>query len=163
MRIGEVIVGSGYQVEERTLAEQPTAVMRGRMRVDAIGAFLARTYAAVATYVQRMGGELAGAPLARYRQDGEEFEVEAGFPLVAAVEAGDEVQAGSLPGGPAAVTWHVGPYDAMAPAYDAIADWIARQGGEAAGPPWEVYYSDPQEHPDPATWRTEVVQPIRRP
>jgi len=24
---------------------------------------------------------------------------------------------------------------------------------------WQVYFSDPASEPDPATWRTEIVQP----
>ncbi len=26
---------------------------------------------------------------------------------------------------------------------------------------WEVFFSDPATEPDPATWRTEIVQPYR--
>jgi effector-binding domain-containing protein len=49
----------------------------------------------------------------------------------------------------------------MGPAYEALADWVERRGGELDGEAWEVYYSDPGEQPDPATWRTEVIQPYR--
>jgi hypothetical protein len=35
-------------------------------------------------------------------------------------------------------------------------------GGELAGNAWEVYLSDPSAQPDPATWRTEIVQPYRQ-
>src|SRR6476661_8710661 len=36
----------------------------------------------------------------------------------------------TLPGGPAAMTTHVGPYEAMEPAYAALASWVDDQGGE---------------------------------
>ena len=49
----------------------------------------------------------------------------------------------------------------MAPAYQALASWVSSHGGEPAGDPWEVYFSDPASEPDPATWRTEIVQPYR--
>ena len=49
----------------------------------------------------------------------------------------------------------------MAPAYEALASWVSSHGGEPAGAPWEVYFSDPAVEPDPATWHTEVVQPYR--
>jgi AraC family transcriptional regulator len=35
------------------------------------------------------------------------------------------------------------------------------QGLSAAGAPWETYLTDPGERPDPATWETEIVQPVR--
>ena len=66
-----------------------------------------------------------------------------------------------LPGGWVAVTWHVGPYEGLPHAHHAIIDWLADTGHEAAGAPWEVYWTDPSEVPDPAAWRTEVFHPIR--
>ena len=38
---------------------------------------------------------------------------------------------------------------------------LTADGHAVAGPPWEVYVTDPGEVPDPAAWRTEVVHPIR--
>ena len=71
------------------------------------------------------------------------------------------MRAVTLPGGPAATTVHIGPYDDMVAGYRAVAGWITDHGGEAVGDPWEVYFSDPTTQPDPATWRTEIVQPYR--
>ncbi|OWY63184.1 hypothetical protein B7486_54480 [cyanobacterium TDX16] len=56
---------------------------------------------------------------------------------------------------------HVGPYDQVEPAYRAAAEWVTEHGGTLDGDAWEVYLSDPDVEPDPATWRTEVVQPYR--
>ena len=63
---------------------------------------------------------------------------------------------------PAAAIWHIGPYDEMTTAYEALSYWITKQGAEADGPGWEIYYSDPQKEP-PSKWRTEIVQPYRKP
>ena len=105
----------------------------------------------------------AGPPFARYHPLGEgRFEVEAGFPVAGPVEAAGEVVPSELPGGPVAVTVHTGSYDQMEPAYQALASWVADHGGQLAGDAWEVYYSDPAEQPDPAHWRTGVVQPYRQ-
>ena len=43
----------------------------------------------------------------------------------------------------------------------ALVSWIDAQGGTSAGDAWEVYLTDAEEQPDPATWRTEIVQPYR--
>ena len=90
------------------------------------------------------------------------LEVEAGFPVSSPIEPNGDVQPSELPGGQVAVTVHVGPYDQMEPAYQALASWVTDHGGELAGDAWEVYFSDPSTEPDPATWRTEIVQPYRQ-
>ncbi len=50
----------------------------------------------------------------------------------------------------------------MVPGYRAVAAWISGHGGEVVDDAWEVYLSDPTAQPDPATWRTEIVQPYRK-
>ena len=57
------------------------------------------------------------------------------------------------------MTGHTGPYGRMEPAYEAINTWLMEHGVEVEGPAWEVYHTDANEQPDPATWRTEIVQP----
>ena len=75
------------------------------------------------------------------------------------IAATGEVQPSALPGGPAIVTWHIGPYDALGGAYAALDAWVEAHGVTADGPAWEIYPSEPVG--DPATWRTQVVQPYR--
>jgi AraC family transcriptional regulator len=72
-----------------------------------------------------------------------------------------DVRADTLPGGPAAVTMHVGPYDTLTEAYAALEQWIADQGLAPAGAPWECYRTDPGEVPDPKDWKTEVFWPVK--
>lgn len=151
-----------YEIQSRTGQEQPTAVETATLPVAEIGPWLARAYVAIASAIQARGGYPAGPPFARYhRLAADRFVVEAGFPVSAAIETDGDVRPSQLPGGPSAVTVHVGPYEQMAPAYDALASWVSSHGGELAGDPWEVYFSDPASEPDPATWRTEIVQPYR--
>jgi effector-binding domain-containing protein len=151
-----------YGVEQRTLTEQQTAVVRGKASLPEIAAFLGHAYGTVAAHLEHHGKSIAGMPFARFRHLGEdEYEIEAGFPVARAIWSEGEVEAATLPGGQAAATWHTGPYDEMGPAYEALADWVERHGGVLDGEAWEVYYSDPGEQPDPATWRTEVIQPYR--
>ncbi len=153
-----------YQVLSRQIVEQPTLTMTAKVPVAEIPDFLGKAYAAVSEHVARSGLAFAGAPFARYRPlDDEfaEFEIEAGFPVLSGAEGGGEVTASTLPGGVAAVVTHVGPYDQMKPAYGAVEAWIVEHDSQPEGPAWEVYYSDPSEQPNPATWRTEIVQPYK--
>jgi effector-binding domain-containing protein len=153
---------TGYTIETRTLTELDTAVEYATLSLPEIGPWLAKAFGEVATYLERKGAGPAGLPFARFhrRSDGR-FDVEAGFPANTPTSGEGDVEPSDLPAGPAAVTVHVGPYDAIAPAYTALHNWTREQGVEPAGDVWEVYFSDPTVDRDPGTWRTEVIQPYR--
>lgn len=149
-----------YEVVRRELSETPTAVCNATMSVSEIGAWIGSALASAAQAAAEQGAAIVGPPFARYVMLGaERFDVEAGFPVATAIEPAGDVRPSTLPGGPAAHTVHVGPYDAMGAAYAAVEEWIAAQGGVLSGPPWEVYMTDPDVEPDPAMWRTEVFSP----
>lgn len=151
-----------HHIEQRDLAPRTTAVLRSTLAVAGIGPFIGHAVEAVTTALAAQGIAATGPPFARYHRTGEgEFAVEAGLPTASAVAPRGEVLASSLPGGPVAVMTHVGPYDEMEPAYQALADWVAARGGAPAGDPWEVYLTDPEQEPDPQRWRTEIVMPVR--
>jgi effector-binding domain-containing protein len=140
--------------------EQPTAVEHATLAVPEIGPWIGGALERVAKAAADQGVALAGMPFGRYhRVDDAGFEVEAGFPVAGAVLTEGDVVPSSLPAGEVAVAVHVGPYDAMEPTYEALLAWVAEHGGTPSGDAWEVYLSDPGAQPDPATWRTEVVQP----
>ena len=50
-----------------------------------------------------------------------------------------EVEVGSTPSGRAAHTIHIGPYDTLPAAFDAIRDWAAREDVRLGDTGWEVY------------------------
>ena len=60
-----------------------------------------------------------------------------------------------------ASTMHKGPYDQIGALYGALAGWIAENGYEIAGPPEEVYLSDPDKTP-PEELLTEVHFPVKK-
>ena len=64
----------------------------------------------------------------------------------------------TLPAGLFASVVHVGSYDSLGVAYDDLTAWIAHQGLVVAGPPREVYLSDPTT--TPAETRTVVEFPV---
>lgn len=151
-----------YEIHAEARETQPTAVARATLPVAEIGPWLGRTYGAIAGLLAARQAAPAGPPFARFHMLGSgRFEVEAGFPVNSPIEPAGDLQPSGLPGGQVAVTVHVGPYDQMEPAYQALASWVTDHGGNLAGDAWEVYFSDPATQPDPATWRTEIVQPYR--
>jgi effector-binding domain-containing protein len=156
------MVTQTYHVETRTFDERQTAVVLATLAAQEIGPWLGGAFEAVARYLSKWGAGPVGPPFARYHRtpDGR-FEVEAGFVAITPVAGEGDVEPSDLAAGPAAVTVHVGGYGDVAAAYDALGRFVAEQGGVPDGDPYEVYLSDPRAEPDPASWRTEVVQPYR--
>ena len=139
-------------------------VMRRRTGRDGIATTLAEILPAVFDYAQRNGLAMAGPPFTRYPEIGMgSLVMEGGVPLLAppADAPGEGIEVLTIPAGPAAVTVHRGPYDTLPDAYRVLEAWLDREGRTPDGPPREVYVTDPGDHPDPATWETEIIQPLR--
>ena len=151
-------------VTRRELASQRALVIRRRIAPTEIAAALSECLPAVFTHAQRAGIALAGPPFARYLEMGRGLmTVEGGMPIASPCAGEVEIEAIELPGGPAAVAVHAGPYDKLGETHAAVEAWIEAEGLRARGAPWEVYITDPGDHPDPADWRTEVIWPIALP
>lgn len=56
---------------------------------------------------------------------------------------------------------HRGPYETLAPRYDAIWEYMSGHGYVPDGPPMERYYSDP-ETVAPEDYLTEILIPVRK-
>jgi len=68
------------------------------------------------------------------------------------------VQPSELPGGKWAAVMHIGPYDQVGPAYDALSNWIKAHGYEPAGAVYETYFSPPDTPPQET--RTLIMFPL---
>lgn len=150
-----------YEITDQLLTEQDTAVMRGEIATQDVPGWLAAAYRAVDEYLRRAQVGPAGPPFARFTFMNDVVAVEAGFPVPHEVPGDDPVEPSRLPGGPAAVTTHIGRYEDLTSAYEAIHRWLGEHGYSPAGPHWEVYFTDPSVEPDPTRWRTDVVAPYR--
>lgn len=152
-----------YQIETRTLEPQPIVLMRRECTPDEIQETLAQALPGAFGYVIERGQQPVGPPLTRYLSHDPEagkMVIEGACPVATPLEGEGDIEAGELPGGEVAFTWHVGPYDRLGEAHTALCEWLAENGRQAAGPPWEVYWTDPGQEPDPGKWRTEVLLPI---
>lgn len=148
-------------IEVQVLPEQHTAVVRHRITMqetNRIPGWIGATYVAL----QQAGQQPAGMPFVRtLSMDAQGMDIEVGWPVSTPFGGTAEVQAGMLPGGPTVVATWTGPYEAIAPACQAIQAWCAEHGHELAGPPWESYVTDPSQEPDLAKWRTDIHFPVR--
>lgn len=150
---------SEIAVTEHT--EQPTAVVRERVRLDQLPGFFSRAFREAAAALQAQGRHPSGPPFGKYTgMPTEAVDVEAGFPVSQPIAPAGEVVPGVLPGGRVVEAMHVGPYDTIQDTYAELRRYFAEHGLTPGEVMWEVYLSDPQRQPDPATWRTGICWPV---
>jgi effector-binding domain-containing protein len=147
-----------HEIELVELEPQPALVVRGHVPIGGIPEFIGGAFGDVMAAMGQAGVSPAGPPFGRYLVTPDGFDVEAGFPVEHAVEPSGRVESSMLPGGTAARTMHVGGYDGVAAAYEAVSSWLYKEGYAAAGAPWESYLDGP-DVPEP---RTLVVAPCRK-
>jgi effector-binding domain-containing protein len=148
-------------IEIVDVAPQATAGVRELVPLADLTAFFERAFPLVAAELERQGVAPAGPPFAHYRgKPGATVDVEAGFPVAAAVTSHDGVEPGSLPAGRVARGVHVGPYDTLELTYAEIEDAVLAAGGALGDEMWESYLDGPDTGTDAGAWRTLVTCPL---
>jgi effector-binding domain-containing protein len=150
-------------IHTKKLKPQSTAAIRVTTEPARIGEAFREVLPEVGSHLEAAGVSPAGPPFARffdYTEDEADFET--GFPVPEPVEGEGRVIAGELPGGLAAVTTHVGPYEGLQDVHAAIGEWVLAHGHDPGGAVWEVYETSPADEEDSSRWRTEVVWPLRK-
>ena len=148
-----------YSVRVETAAEQLIVAARRRttfkMISKEIGPLLSLPWAFLRA---QAGFRPDGRNVAVYWDAAGEGSIEVGVEVVARFEATDEVVCSATPAGMVAVTTHLGPYDGLGAAHQAVREWIRQNGREIAMPYWEIYghWND-----DPAKVRTDVVYRVK--
>jgi len=134
---------------------RPTAIVRGRVKLDDLPTFFARSLPLVLEAIEAQGAIPGGEPFAYYRAvPNGSVDVEAGFPVVGAFAATGMVLPGHLPGGRVITGLHLGPYDSVGHTYARMIAWAIAHGLQPTQDMWEVYLTDPEREPDPSHWRT---------
>ena len=150
-----------YQVEIRTVPSQHVLSIRAQCHVAELGAMLSEILPEVWRYIRKNGVAPSGPPFTRYHGfDNDRVDIEGGLPVPTPLAGEGRIVAGTLPGGPVATTVHLGPYDRLPDAHDALHVWIHEHNKNSAGPQWELYWTDPGLEPDPNKWKTELMWPI---
>lgn len=143
------------------LEEQHALAMRGDVSVAELPEFFGTAFTAVVAAVEEAGLTVVGPPFGYYPvMPTDVVIIEAGFPVSTTGELSGDVHRLVLPGGPAVVAVHVGPYDTMVKTYTRLQAWMEERDLIPASGMWESYLSDPTTDPDPSTWRTQIVWPV---
>ncbi len=145
-----------------TVKPQQAAVARRQGPVSDIAKLLGEALDTVSQALVKAEASPAGPAFARYLTVSDDtVSLEAGFPVDGEFRLSGGVESLTLPGGEAAMTLHVGPYDQLDQVHASIERWIKDQGRVPAGAPWEAYVTDPTSDPDTSTWQTEVYWPLK--
>lgn len=140
-----------FFVEERELEPQRVVSITGRVRVGQLPQTISETINGLVAYVTQAGGRITGAPLGIYHgpiNEQDDGPIEVCVPAAGALEPTGAIVLRELPGGPAAVVTvrgDEGTFPTILEAYEAACDWIQGQGHRTAGPPREVWLSEPGE------------------
>jgi effector-binding domain-containing protein len=153
-----------YEIHLRQTQPQQAASIRGPVAWENLGPYIGEAIGEICRVVPEQGVRFAGPPLAIYHfADAEEAEldVEIAMPVAEPIEPAGRVVAATVPGGLVAATMHAGRYEEVGSAYRALAEWVQEHGHETAGPPREIYITDPGQVTDPGALRTEIVWPVK--
>ena len=155
-----------YDVRVAEVAAQPIAVVDGRARQADFPKVIRPMFDRFYQNVGSIDVGKRGLNIIVYRNspDVNLLVSEQGVPLEIGVQVpapfsgNDVIRCSSTPGGRVATVVHMGPYQELRSAYDALGKWRADNQEKWAGPFWEVYghWSD-----DPAQVRTDVFYLLR--
>jgi len=94
-----------------------------------------------------------------YNPDDVEYELL--LPVIGKISPSEPLKAKTLEGGKVASAIHRGTYENIAETYDAIFEWIAKQGLQVAGNVREFHLRCPHTNDDPTALITEIQIPVR--
>lgn len=154
-----VWAGEGYQVQLKEVSPQKVVCVGGKAAMENIGQEMGKVYGQIFQYLGSQKTAPAAPPLAvYYSPSGQEIDFEACVPVAEGVSGKGEIEVKELAGGQMASVMHLGPYDGLGRAYDALVQWMTKEGYEAAGPPREVYLVGAPN--DPSDYKTEILWPV---
>ncbi len=161
-----------YEVFIKEAPREHLASVRGVYPIAKLPEVMPREFGRIMAALKAEGVQPAGGALAIYHSWSEEtVDVEIGFTIKGVffpqdVRSGAElhaeggVRAGMVPGGKVVFTRHVGRYDEIAAAYEAIQSYAKAKGLGLADIMWEKYLTSMEDEPDLGRHVTEVYWPL---
>jgi effector-binding domain-containing protein len=147
-----------------TICESPPRLVLYQHRVtteEDLPATLGRAFGELYERIGDAHVEPAGEPFVVYLESskpGVRWEMDICAPVSARVRESADFGFMEMPAGRVVSYLHIGPYQDLGQAYEAIQRYVKEQGLTVAGPPREIYLSEPDV--PPAEIRTLLEQPI---
>jgi AraC family transcriptional regulator len=150
-----------YDITRQPIPESTFLYKKARCSHADIAKTLARLLGGGFSHAIKSGVEMRSPPTTLYLEWGPGMVTMHAGLMVAAATPADDIFVETLPACEAAVTIHTGAYDGLGDAHAALEQFLAANDLDKAGPPREVYLTDPGEVPDPKQWKTQIVWPVR--
>ena len=154
-----------YDVIIKEIAPEHLASTRGTYPIAQLPEVMGREFGRIMGALQAEGIQPSGGVLAVYHGWTEEtVDVELAATIRGVFfpqDAKRGVKPSMVPGGKVLFTVHVGHYDQIAAAYEAMQEHARVNGLELADMMWERYLTDPAVEPDLNKHVTEVYWPLR--
>jgi effector-binding domain-containing protein len=145
----------GHDIRLEQAAGRPLAVVRRRAQPQELSRVVPDACGTVWNVVRARQIAGAGRHVAVYL-DGQ-INLEVGVELDAPFAGHGEVVGSATPAGMVATAVHLGPYNRLHEAHEAIRRWCADRGLSPAGPNWEIYgHWQDEWNREPARIRTDV-------
>lgn len=145
-------------IEVKDIAAQKALTIKVSVPSNTIGQKMGELYGKLFGHLGESGLQPAGAPFAVYYSydpnGNTEFEV--GVPVSSTVQGSTEMIYKEYPAMKVISSLFVGPYDKMAPVYEALKKYATDNKLETQPATWEVYLTDPGSEPDPSKYKTIV-------
>jgi effector-binding domain-containing protein len=149
-----------YDIATFKVPAEALVSIRERIAPSGISAFVGRSFDELYSHLRLLGVAPSGAPFVLYHEfDPAVIDMEACLPVAGEVVAKGRITSYVLPAATVARTLHVGAYDDLHIAHEALTRWVGQQGLEAAGPVRERYLNAPGEVP-PSAYRTIIEMPV---
>ena len=140
---------------------QPAVAIRTWTSAGDLPRVLGQTFSSLAQFLAEKGTQPSGPPfVAYYNMDMQNLDIEIGFPVPEKLEGQGAVRPSRIPGGRLAACTYTGPYQDLAPAYDALSRMVQERGLKATGVAYEIYLNDPQTTP-PQELQTRILFPLK--
>ncbi len=135
---------------------------RSTVRLSDVGPTIGTAMGEVYGHLEGLGVRATEAPFVMYHgmpgPHDSPFDIEVCAPVPRPVDPPPGWRLDELPAGVFASLVHEGPYSTLGQTYDRLGAWIPANGYAVAGPPREVYLSEPS--PPPEQTRTVVEFPV---
>lgn len=150
-----------YEILTANLPASEAVAIRTTLPMSELQGFLNEAFLELSQVIRNGGANTIGPAFVRYHSfTPEAVCLEAVMTCDKKVPVRGRVKPLHLDAAHAAIVRHVGRYDKMKPAYDAISQWMVSNGKHPSEAPREVYVTTGAEVPDPSEWVTLVEQPI---
>ncbi len=156
-RTGDIMgYQKGYEIQLTKAPERIVLSCRNQMGVNDFGKYYSTLYERVPKEKITPNG-LTGAVYYDEEFNPERSDIE----LIVGIrerEKADKVMESCL----CAMTVHKGPYSSLPDAYGALTAWIAENGYEENGAPYDIYTKTQFDSLEPKDWETEVYFPVKK-